>query len=115
RRSSGWALSHRGQDDRTNDTPSSVDLFAEPPFRADAEAVADDQHADQQFWIDRRPSCLAVKGGQVCPKLIELNEGVDRAQQMCLRHMPFKRKLVEQRVLLDLPLPHYRLPPAVVT
>jgi len=46
----------------------------------------------------------------VCPKLIELNKAIDRAQQMRLRHMPFERKLVEQRILLDLSLPHHRLP-----
>jgi hypothetical protein len=28
------------------------------------------------------------------------------------RHMPFERELVEQRVLLDFPLPHHRLPPS---
>jgi hypothetical protein len=35
-----------------------VDLFAQPPFRADAEAIAHDQHADQQLRIDRRPVAL---------------------------------------------------------
>jgi hypothetical protein len=35
-----------------------------------------------------------------------------RAQQMLLGHVPIKRKLVEQRVLLDLLLPHHRLPPS---
>jgi hypothetical protein len=33
-----------------------MDLFAEPPFRADAKAVTHDQHANQQLGIDRRPS-----------------------------------------------------------
>jgi hypothetical protein len=55
------------------------------------------------------------RGYQVCPNLIELNEAIDRAQQMLLRHMPFERKLVEQRVLLDLPLPIIDCAPAVVT
>jgi hypothetical protein len=31
---------------------------------------------------------------------------------MLLGHVPIKRKLVEQRVLLDLLLPHHRLPPS---
>ena len=57
-----------------------VNLLAQPPLRADAEAVADDQHPDQQ------------------PGIIEGR-----------RHVPLERKLVEQRVLLDWPLPiiHY--------
>jgi hypothetical protein len=48
----------------------------------------------------------------VYPKPIEVHEAIDRPQQMLLRHMPFERKLIEQRVLLDLPLPHHRLPPS---
>jgi hypothetical protein len=89
-----------------------VDLFAQPPFRADAEAIAHDQHADQQLRIDRRPSRRTVEGRQVCPNPLEVNKAVDRPQQMIPGHMPFERKLVEQRVLLDLPLPHHRLPPS---
>jgi len=44
-----------------------VNLVAQPPLRADAEAVADDQHADQQLWIDRRPSDLTVERRQMGP------------------------------------------------
>jgi hypothetical protein len=36
-----------------------------------------------------------------------------RPQQVLRRHVTFEGNLVEQRVLLDLPLPHHRLPPAV--
>ena len=32
-----------------------VDLLAQPPLRANAEAVADDQHPDHQLGIDRGP------------------------------------------------------------
>jgi len=71
-----------------------MDFFAQPTFRADVEAVADDQHTDQQLRIER-PSRLTVKGYQVCPNSIELNEAINLAQQMRLRHMPSERKLVE--------------------
>jgi hypothetical protein len=30
-----------------------VDFFAEPALRPNAEAVANNQHADHQLWIDR--------------------------------------------------------------
>jgi hypothetical protein len=66
-----------------------MDLFAQPPFRADAEAIAHDQHADQQFRIDRRPPRRTVEGCQVRPNPVELNETVDRPQQVLLRHMTF--------------------------
>ena len=37
-----------------------MDLFAEPPLGPDAKAVADDQHPDQQFRIDRGTAEMAV-------------------------------------------------------
>src|SRR5215468_5743514 len=89
-----------------------VNLFAQPSFRADAEAIAHDQHSDQQFWIDRRPSRLTVKGRQMPPNPAQVDKAIDRPQQMLLGHMPFERELVEQSILLDLPLPHHRLPPS---
>jgi len=36
-------------------------LFAEPPLRPDAKAVADQQHPDQQFGINRRAARVAVE------------------------------------------------------
>ena len=48
------------------------------------------------------------------PNPAQVDKAIDRPQQMLLRHMPFERKPIEQRVLLDLPFPHHRLPPAVV-
>ena len=91
-----------------------MNLLAQPPLRADAEAVADDQHPDHQLRINRRPTRLAVKWRQLAPHPVEFDKPVDRPQQMLRRHMTFERKLVEQRVLMDLPFPHHRLPPAVV-
>jgi len=41
------------------------------------------------------------------PHPVELNEAVDRPQQMLLRHVAFERKLVEQAVLLDLTIAHH--------
>jgi hypothetical protein len=42
-----------------------MDLFAEPAFRADPEAVAQQQHADDQFGVNRRSAYLAVDGPQM--------------------------------------------------
>jgi len=56
-----------------------MDLVAQPPLRADAKAIADDQHADQQLRINRRPSDLTVKGRQFLPQLVETNKSVERA------------------------------------
>jgi WD40 repeat protein len=40
------------------------------------------------------------------------NRSINRSRPF--RHTPFPGKFVEQRVLIDLPLPHHRLPPAIV-
>src|SRR5215207_5374097 len=85
-----------------------VHLLAQAPFRADAEAVADDQHADQQLRIDRRPTDGAVKRRQLLPQPIEFYKSVDRAQQMRHRNMLLKRKLVKQSVLPDAVFPHHQ-------
>ena len=50
-----------------------MDLGAQPPFQA----AADDQRADQQVRIDRRPSRLTIKGCQVFLNPIELNRAQD--------------------------------------
>ena len=84
-----------------------VNLLAQPPLGADAEAVADDQHPDHQLGIDRGPPDRAVERRQLPPQLTELHEPVDRAQQMIGRNMPFERELIEQRSLFDLPMPHH--------
>ena len=41
-----------------------VHLLAQPPLRADAHAVADDQHPHHQLGIDRRPAHVAVERPQ---------------------------------------------------
>ena len=57
-----------------------VDLLAQAPLGADAEAIAHDQHPDHQFGIDRWPTHRAVEGGQLPPQLAEFDEPVDRPQ-----------------------------------
>ena len=54
----------------------------------------------------------AVERLQLPPQPVEFDKPINRSQQVFFRHMPFERELVEQRVLLDFPLPHHRLPPS---
>jgi hypothetical protein len=44
----------------------------------------------------------------VLPDLPQIDEAVDRAQQVVGRDMLFQRKLIEQSNLIDLPLTHHR-------
>ena len=84
-------------------------LLAQPALRADAEAVADDQHPDHQLGIDRRPPGLAVEGPQVLADAGQVDEAIDRAQQVIRRDVPLQAELVEQRLLHHRPLAHHRL------
>src|SRR5271156_5269240 len=88
-----------------------MNLFAQPPLRADAKAVTDNQHPDHQLRINRRPTHFAVKRRQLAPHSVELDKPVDRTQQMFRRHMTFQRKLVEQSVLPAPTFPHHRFAP----
>jgi hypothetical protein len=46
-----------------------VNLLAQPPFRANAKAVANKQHPDEPFGINRGPASRAVKRRQMAPDL----------------------------------------------
>jgi hypothetical protein len=46
-----------------------MNLFAQPTFRANAVAVANQQHPDEQFGINREPASRAVKWRQVVPNV----------------------------------------------
>src|SRR6516165_12087839 len=67
-----------------------VHLLAQPPLRADAEAVADDQHPDQQLGINRWPPHLTVKRRQFLPQPVKFDEPIDRPQEVPLRYMSFE-------------------------
>ena len=83
-----------------------VHLIAQPPLRANAEAVA-----ERKLRIDRRPPHLAVKRRQLLPQPVEFDKPVDRPQQMASRHMPFERELIKQGVLSDAAFPIIRPTP----
>jgi len=83
-------------------------LLAEPPLRPDAEAIAHQQHADQQFGIDGRATRVAVESGEMCPDAAQVDEPVDGSEQVILGDMILKRELVEQRRLRYLPWSHHR-------
>ena len=87
-------------------------FLAEPPLRADAEAITNNQHPDHQFGIDRRPPNRAVEGSEVSSHLRQVDEAIDRSQEMITWHMPLEREVVEQLALLDALRSHHRLSPS---
>jgi hypothetical protein len=72
-----------------------VHLLAQAPLGADAEAVADQQHADHQLGINRGPSHGAVEAGQMLAQLGAVNEAVDAPQEVIGRDMILKLERVE--------------------
>ncbi len=83
-------------------------LVAQPALGPDAHAIADDEHPDHQFRIDRGATRLAVEGLQLLADARQVHEPVDRAQQVICRHMPLQAEAVEQRLLRYRPLAHHR-------
>ena len=57
-----------------------MDLLAQPTFRANAKAIADNEHPDHQLGIDRRATRLAVVRLQMRPNLRKVDEPVDLAK-----------------------------------
>jgi hypothetical protein len=84
-----------------------VDLFAQPPLRADAAAIADQQHADHEFRVDRRTADRAVERLELPTDVAQLDEAVDRAQQVIGGNVLLQAEAVEQRLLPDLPPAHH--------
>ena len=69
-----------------------LDLFAQPPLRADAVTVANNEHADQQLGIDRGSADLAIEPLQLRAQLGQ-NPGYDRinpAQKMTFGKCAFR-------------------------
>jgi hypothetical protein len=52
-------------------------LFALPTLRANAKAVADDEHAQDQLRVDRRPYRVAVKRGPLCAQIAKIEHLID--------------------------------------
>ena len=67
-----------------------VDLVAQPPLGANAEAVADNEHPDHQLGIDRRATRLAVVPLQMLSNLRKVDEPVDLAKQVIVRDVPLE-------------------------
>src|SRR3974390_384665 len=82
-------------------------VYKQPRLRPDPEAVADHQHPDHQLGIYGWPADAAVEVRELASELTELDKPVYRAKQVIRGNVPFKRELIEQRSLFDLPKSHH--------
>ena len=83
-------------------------FFAQPPLGADPHTVADEQHSDHQLGIDRGPPHLAVIGPQVFADITQIDEPVDRSQQVVRRNVVLDAEAVKQRFLHHRSLAHHQ-------
>src|SRR6266849_5211180 len=73
-------------------------LFHQLPLAGDAVEIADQQHAQQQFRIDRWPSRVAVSVLQLGANKLEVDVAIDQAQQVIFRNLIFEPKVIKQRL-----------------
>ena len=59
-----------------------MSLFAQSPLRADATAIADDQHADHQLRVNRRTPNRAVEIGEVVAQFAKIEAPINAAQKV---------------------------------
>src|SRR6266481_8514132 len=95
-----------------------LNLLAQPPLEADAVAVANDQHPDQELRIDRRSTDVAIERCQLLAQVsqhLHYNR-IDPAQEMARRNAPFEVEQIEQLALIArLPTHHGKPPPLNVS
>jgi hypothetical protein len=87
-----------------------VHLLAQPPLRANAHAVAHDQHPHHQRWIDRGAADGAIERPEFGPHALKIEEQVDASQQVISGNVILEPELVEQLRQLDLHPHHRRVP-----
>jgi len=66
-----------------------VDFITEAPFRSYVEAIADQEHPDHQLRIDRGPPDVAVERCQLPSQVLEIDEPIDRPQEVVGWDVPF--------------------------
>jgi hypothetical protein len=85
---------------RTNDRQGSpAHLRADTPLRTDRKHVANDQHPDHQYRINRRSACVRVVRCKLLVNPTQVEHRIDLPDQMISRH-----HLVEIKRVKELPL-----------
>src|SRR5262244_2462830 len=92
-------------------------LLAQPALRTDAVAVADNEHPDHEFGVDRRPADLAVERLQLLAEASQYprHRRIDPAQEVVRRNARFEVEQIEQLALIDRLPTHHDPPPSPTT
>src|SRR5262249_30298210 len=86
-------------------------IAAQRSLRADREHVADDQHPDHQFWVNRWPTSTGIIRRQLSthPRQVEYRSYL--ANQVIVRNSLFKTKEKNRLPLVVIDPPHHPSPP----
>ena len=88
----------------------------ELPFRSNATAITNQQHADHQLGIDRRAISMAVIRCEMLSKICEIEYPINVAKKMILRDYLVEIERIKQLVLrLVVAAHHRRNAPAINT
>ena len=74
-------------------------LFAQPLLRANAVAIAHDQHANHQFRINRRTPNRAIEIGEVMAQVAQIEIPINAAQKVIGWNVIFKVERLKQPIL----------------
>src|SRR6266536_1499377 len=92
-----------------------LNLLAEPPLKANAVAVAHNQHPDHELGIDRGPANVAVERRELLSQVSQnpRHDRIDPAQQIARRNTLFEVKQIEQLALIARLPAHHDPPPSL--
>jgi hypothetical protein len=85
-----------------------MNVTAQLPLGPDAVRIADQQHAQHQFGIDRRAAYAAVVVGKHTSRALEVQHRIELSQEVVGRHVIVKSELIKQLFLRTLPSHHRR-------
>ncbi len=91
--------------------PNRRPCVRDQPIGVQVEDVPHPIHHGPQLRIDRGAPRVTVEWRQMRTNAAQVDEAIDRAQQVVLRNVVFQREVVEQRALHLLPRSHHRRHP----
>ena len=81
-------------------------LLTQAPLGPQPHHIANDQHPDHEFGVDRRSAGVTVKAAHIVVQTIQIQKAINSPEKMVGRDMRLEIKLVEQPGVNLLPSKH---------
>ncbi len=88
-------------------------LAHELTFRANGKDITQDQHAQHEFWIDRRSAGVGIVRRQCAMYPAKVKHASDLTNRVIVRHRVIQVKCIKELLLIPLKSPHHRKAPAM--